>query len=426
MKRFTLLFLSLLLIGSGVLFANGQKEGSGQAVSQQKELTALWFYDDPAELDFLNKKVAEYSATHPGVSIKVNTVAYDDLFPRVAQLVAAGTPPDIVKLTDIRPEIAPFVQDLSQYLGKDFLKPFIPGLQSAMTRDSQIVGAPLDVTANGIILNKTLFEKAGVAIPSKNKPWTWDQFLVAAGQVKQKTGVLYSLVWDVTPHRWSTYLFQNGGSYYDSTGTKANFKTPEAIQALRGFDKMFDDGYIPKSIWIGAENPRDMFFSGNSVAWMSGSWQVKAMIQNLKDFQWTAGPNPYVTTRSSVLGYKFVSAFSTAKHPDVAADFIKFFTSKEVNSEYAKALLTISARTDTGTIDYQNPQATEALNNLAYELAVSPLAASKDVTNPAMGFIWNTVKENVMLVLTKEKTPEQAAADVNAKITEALAAVKGK
>jgi alpha-1,4-digalacturonate transport system substrate-binding protein len=426
MKRFTLLFLSLLLIGSGVLFANGQKEGSGQAVSQQKELTALWFYDDPAELDFLNKKVAEYSATHPGVSIKVNTVAYDDLFPRVAQLVAAGTPPDIVKLTDIRPEIAPFVQDLSQYLGKDFLKPFIPGLQSAMTRDSQIVGAPLDVTANGIILNKTLFEKAGVAIPSKNKPWTWDQFLVAAGQVKQKTGVLYSLVWDVTPHRWSTYLFQNGGSYYDSTGTKANFNTPEAIQALRGFDKMFDDGYIPKSIWIGAENPRDMFFSGNSVAWMSGSWQVKAMIQNLKDFQWTAGPNPYVTTRSSVLGYKFVSAFSTAKHPDVAADFIKFFTSKEVNSEYAKALLTISARTDTGTIDYQNPQATEALNNLAYELAVSPLAASKDVTNPAMGFIWNTVKENVMLVLTKEKTPEQAAADVNAKITEALAAVKGK
>jgi len=75
MKRFALLCLSLVLIGSASLFANGQKEGSGQAAGQQKELTALWFYDDPAELDFLNKKVAEYSAAHPGVSIKVNTVA---------------------------------------------------------------------------------------------------------------------------------------------------------------------------------------------------------------------------------------------------------------------------------------------------------------------------------------------------------------
>ncbi len=430
MKRFVLLSLAMLVLGVGALFANGQAQGSTeatkQAAPQQKELTALWFYDDPAELDFLNKKAAEYSAAHPGVSIKVNTVAYDDLFPRVAQLVAAGTPPDIVKLTDIRPEIAPFVQDLSQHLGKDFLKPFIPGLQAALTRNNQVVGAPLDVTANGVMLNKTLFEKAGVAIPSKDKPWTWDQFLAAVGQVKQKTGALYGLVWDVTPHRWSTYLFENGGSYYDATGTKANFNTPEAIRALRGFDKMFDDGYMPKSIWIGSENPRDMFFGGNSVAWMSGSWQVKAMIQNLKDFQWTAGPNPYVTTRSSVLGYKFVSAFSTAKHPEVAADFIKFFTSKESNSDYARTLMAISARTDTGTIDYQNPQATEALNNLAHELAVSPLAASKDVTNPAMGFVWNTVKENVQLVLTKQKTPEQAAADVDAKITEALAAVKGK
>jgi alpha-1,4-digalacturonate transport system substrate-binding protein len=309
-------------------------------------------------------------------------------------------------------------------LGKDFLQPFIKGLQAAMLRDGKIMGAPLDVTANGIILNKTLFDKAGVAIPSKDAAWTWDQFLQSLDQVKAKTDVLYPLVWDVTPHRWSTYLFENGGSFFDETGTKPNFNTPQSIQALKGFADMFDQGYMPKSIWIGAENPRDMFFSGNAAAWMSGSWQVKAMVQNLKDFEWTAGPNPYVTNRSSVMGYKFVSAFSTSKYPDVASDFIKFFTSKENNSEYAKTLLTISARTDTGTVDYQNAQATSALNNLAHELAVSPLAASRDITNPAMGYIWNTVKENVQLVLTKEKTPEKAAADIEAKIVEALAALK--
>jgi len=63
----------------------------------RKKLTALWFYDDPSELTFLNKKIAEFTATHPGVSIKVNTVSYDDLFPRLTQLVAGNNAPDIVK-----------------------------------------------------------------------------------------------------------------------------------------------------------------------------------------------------------------------------------------------------------------------------------------------------------------------------------------
>ncbi len=415
MKRL-LVVASILLLATG-FFAFGQA---------QKELTALWFYDDPSELDFLNQKAAEYSATHPGVTIKVNTVAYNDLFTRLTQLVAGNNPPDIVKLTDIRPEIEPFILDLAKYHGKDFLKPFIPGVAAALNRDGRILGAPLDVTANGIILNKTLFDKAGVKIPSKEKAWTYNEFLQAISDVKKKTGALYALVWDVTPHRWSTYLFENGGSFFDSTGRKSNFNSPATIQALRGFADMFDKGYMPKSIWIGSENPRDMFFSGQAVAWMSGSWQIKAMLENIKNFEWTAGPNPYVTTRSSVLGYKFVSAFSTSKYPDIAADFIKFFTSKENNSDYAKSLMTIASRTDTGTINYGNVQASSALNNLAYELAISPLSASIDIANPVMGYIWNTVKENVIAVLTKTKTPEQAAAAVNAQIEDSIRIVYGK
>jgi ABC-type glycerol-3-phosphate transport system substrate-binding protein len=155
---------------------------------------------------------------------------------------------------------------------------------------------------------------------------------------------------------------------------------------------------------------------------MSGSWQVKAMRDNIKNFDWTAGPNPYVTTRSSVLGYKFVSAFATGKNPDIAADFIKFFTGKASNSQYAQALMTISARTDTGTINYGDAKATSALNNLALELAVSPLAASSDFTNAAMGYVNPLLKENVIDVILGKKTAQQAAKDVNDAIESALKA----
>jgi maltose-binding protein MalE len=43
-----------------------------------------------------------------------------------------------------------------------------------------------------------------------------------------------------------------------------------------------------------------------------------------------------------------------------------------------------------------------------------------------MGYVWNTVKENVIAVLTKTKTPEKAAADVNAQIEDSLRIVYGK
>jgi len=392
------------------------------AAASAKELSVLWFYDDPSELAFVKQAFAEYTAQHPDVTFKLNTVSYDNLFTKVTQLIAGGTPPDIVKLTDVRPEFAPFVLDLSKYEGKDFLKPFIPGVARGMERGGKIIGAPLDVTANGIILNKSYFQKAGVSIPNEQTGWTWTEFEKAIREVTTKTQARFPLVWDVTPHRWLTFLYENGGSIFKDNGTANGFDTQASINALTKFAAMNHDGLMPLSVWGGTDNPRDLFFSGQAVAWMSGSWQVKAMEDGIKNFDWTAGPNPSVTTRSSVLGYKFVSAFNTSKYPADAADFIRFFTSKEMQRKYAQQLTVIPARTDVGTVDYGNPQATEALNNLAYELKISPLAASSDVTNPAIAYVWDTLKENIVAVTLKQETPQQAVTKVSAAIDKGLAA----
>ncbi len=427
MKRVMILVAALAIASVGTVFANGQKESTGSSSSGPKELSVLWFFDDPSELTFLKSAFSQYTAAHPNVTFKLNTVPYDNLNQKVAQLVAGGTAPDVVKLTDVRPEIAPFVADLSKYLGPDYLSHFIKGVAAAMKRDGKDIGAPLDVTANGIIMNKSLFEKAGVAIPSESKAWTWSTFLSDIKTVRDKTGVKYGLVWDVTPHRWLTYFYENGGQIYSADGKSRVWgTTPAALNSLEGFAKMFKDGIMPLSTWGGTENPRDMFFSGQSVAWMSGSWQVKAMVDGIKNFQWTAGPNPYVTTRSSVLGYKFVSTFSNAKYTATGADFIKFFTSKDMNAKYAVTLTTIPARTDVGTVDYGNAQATSALNNLGHELAISPIAASSDVTNPAMAYVWNPLKENIIDVVVGKKTAQAAVTTVNKVIDDALKSASSK
>ncbi|HOX33183.1 MAG TPA: sugar ABC transporter substrate-binding protein [Spirochaetales bacterium] len=398
---------------------------AGGLAAAPKELSVLWFYDDPSELEFLKKACEDYKAKVPGLEFKINTVPYADLNSKIAQLVAGGTPPDVVKMTDYRAEVAPFIQDLSKSLGKDFLAPFIPGIAAIMNREGKIIGAPLDVTANGIILNKSLFDKAGVRIPDQKTAWTYAEFLKAITKVRDSAGVKFPLVWDVTPHRWLTFLFQNGAQVFTPDGKGNAFNSPATLATFRAWGDFFKNGIIPQSTWGGTENPRDLFFSGQAVAWMSGSWQVKAM-SGIKDFAWTAGPNPYVTTRSSVLGYKYVTGFSTSKYPAEAAQFIKYFTSKEVNSAYAKALMTISSRTDTGTIDYGSAQASSALNALAYELAISPVAASTNPSNPAMSLSYDRLKESIINVTIGKSSPEEAVAAVSKVIDEALAATSKK
>ena len=53
--------------------------------------------------------------------------------------------------------------------------------------DNKLVAAPMDVTANGLIYNKTLFDKAGVKVPtSPDEVWTWDEYIAALKQVMDK------------------------------------------------------------------------------------------------------------------------------------------------------------------------------------------------------------------------------------------------
>ena len=61
--------------------------------------------------------------------------------------------------------------------------------------DGKILAAPMDVTANGLIYNKTAFEKAGVAVPqSEDEIWTWDEWKEAMKTVMDKSDCKYGQV----------------------------------------------------------------------------------------------------------------------------------------------------------------------------------------------------------------------------------------
>jgi alpha-1,4-digalacturonate transport system substrate-binding protein len=383
---------------------------AGQSGEAQVTLTVLWYVNSDQETAVVNQLLSQYSREHPGVSFNLQIVSYENYDAKLAQLVAAGTPPDVAKSTSMRPEIQPFLVNLADYYGPDWINGFVKSFAAGAVLNGKVIAAPLDVTATGIFLNKSAFDKAGVPIPSEEQGWTYSQFLPAIKEVAEKAQIRYPLVWDVTAGRWITYLYHNGQHVFSEAPPYKVTLDPNALASvIESFLAMANE-YMPPGLWTGSssDNPKQLFLSGQAVAWMSGSWQIQSLVSGAS-FAWQAGPTPYVTTRSSVVGGDYVLAFANGHHVPQAVEFIKWLTGPQVEAQYAKGTMYIPASTAAGAIDYGNPMASQAMNALQYELANSPVYAGSDSGNLAMQYVWDPIKENITKAASKAITPQQAA-----------------
>ena len=96
----------------------------------------------------------------------------------------------------------------------------------------------MDVTANGIIYNKTAFEQAGVEVPqSEEDIWTWEEYEEALKKVIEGSDCKYGMVFDYSVQRFSTLLYQAGGSLLNEDMTASNINSPEMRRALDWFKK---------------------------------------------------------------------------------------------------------------------------------------------------------------------------------------------
>ena len=114
-----------------------------------------------------------------GVEAEV-TVA-SDLAQQLSQGFASNNPPDVFYVsTDT---LAGYVANGSLYAYGDQLDnagDFYPNLVDAFTVDDTFYCAPKDFSTLGLVINKTLWEQAGLT--DADVPTTWDQLETVAGQ----------------------------------------------------------------------------------------------------------------------------------------------------------------------------------------------------------------------------------------------------
>ncbi|MBW4082455.1 sugar ABC transporter substrate-binding protein [Paenibacillus sp. S150] len=403
------IMLTISLAGCSGKNAEGSSSGGQETADAKKQVTLdfLWFTDG-IEGDVIKEVIADYQKENSHVKINLVEVAYKDLLTKLRTMISGGKPPALARMTDTGLFVNQAL-DLTPYVGDadSFISQFVDSIKPYYVVDNAIIASPMDLTANGMIYNKTLFQQAGVQVPASQEDiWTWDEFTAAVKQVMEKGGAKYGLVWDFTPHRWTTMLYQFGGSMLSEDGTKAAINSPEGVQALEYFIKLHEEGVMPKSVWLGSENPNNLFRSGQVAVHLAGNW----MISNYKDidnFEWGITYMPKQEIRSSVPGGKYVMGFKGTGVEEATAEFIQYLSSKEVNGKYNQESLFISPRKDSVKLDYAFGK--EMFEVFANELAnTTPLAANDWSKQEIVPKFSTDLKDHIIEAISGKTTAKEA------------------
>jgi multiple sugar transport system substrate-binding protein len=360
----------LLLAGAGtsvgaLLVACGQGEG-GQAgagsATAKGQVTFMSQGTDPLDQDRYKPLVDQFNAR--GGAVKIDLIQGDagggaiNAQGKVIAMVAGGSAPDVfwthayispnlVKL-GLLGDINPYVKKDKDFKTSNYFEAPLKDYEA----DGKLFGVPREATTTVMIINKELFQKSGVALPTEN--WTWDDFLKAATQMTQGSGS--TRTWGVggfsvvapapgaLSFSYGIYLsypkvWQEGGDIVDKARTKFTLHQSPAVDQMQ---------WIADLVTKHKVHPIGEEFPGTNVreVWNTGRIGMYASLSvysnyNQAQFDWDIAHLPRGKARATRTASAGHSMTAASKNKDAAWEVMKYLGSKPAYEHWAKLGLTI-------------------------------------------------------------------------------------
>ncbi len=357
------------------------EEAAAPADGDVVELRITW-YDDGNEGAILRELLDRFEADNPDIKVTIDTVPYSSgILETLPIQLEAGEGPDMARVTQLG-ILAKYYLDLRPYLSDAAywdtnFGPFLAWMQ-AEPDGNAIPGFMTQLTVTGPFINRTLFEQAGVDVPSdSSESVTWEEWATAARAVADATGT-FAMAMDRSGHRLAGPAVSEGATYFDAEGNPAlvddaGFKTMAQLMV----DWHADGTMIPE-VWIGSAGSyvagNEPFINAQLVMYMSGSWQIGQFADKIGDaFDWEAVPNPCGPGACTGMpGGAALVAINTTQHPEEVARVMEYLTQEEVMAEFYARTLFIPGHlglAESG-VDFQTelPQAQKSLAMFAAQV----------------------------------------------------------
>ncbi|MDP3408808.1 ABC transporter substrate-binding protein [Bosea sp. (in: a-proteobacteria)] len=405
---------------------------AGGVVQAQTTVRIAW-YSDGVEGEVVSDLLKRFEAQNKDIKVVLDQVPYKAITENLPVQLASGQGPDIARVVDLG-GIARYALDLRPYLKdagyweKNF-GPFLPWMRPAGD-DKAITGFMTQLTVTGPLVNKTLFEQAGIAMPGAKA--SWDDWAKAAKAVATKVQAPFPIAMDRSGHRFFGLAVSEGAKVFDAKGEPAVIDDGFKRAAQRVFD-WHKDGVMARELWgsvSGAayRGANDEFKNAQVVMYVSGSWQIAQFDKTVGNaFDWVAAASPCgAAACTGMPGGAGLVAIKATKSPEAVAKVMEYLASEPVLSEfYARSLfvpghLGIAAK----GVDYKDasPQAKAALKVFSDQVAnLSPVAyALQGYVNNRI--IFNAAISRVGQAISGETSLDEAykriASDIEQQIAE--------
>ena len=425
MKKFlmsTMLVVSMLLASVAVQAAD------------PVELRFMW-YDDGEEGAVMRDLLDRFEAENPDIKVVMDTVAYKTILEQLPIQVEAGKGPDIARLTNYAVMSCHYL-DLRPYLNDPtyFEESFPPAsIDVFRCKDDTeaLHGFPMQFTVTGPYINRTLFEQAGIEVPSDVKEnVSWEEWTEVTQKVAEATETPYAIAIDRSGHRVAGPALSMGASFFDADGNWTI--DSEGFRSFAEIIKGWHDANItPKEVWIGSGDSYaqagDYFVNAELVMYMSGNWNIGRFTNDIGDaFDWDVVPNPTGPGGSTGLpGGASIAAFNSTKHPEEVARVMEYLIQEDVVAEFSARTLFIPGHLAVAEkgVEYQVdlPAAKSALNGYLAEIPKLKDEAFQILYNPVARVYYGESVNRLTQWMIGELSLDEALARTQQAIDDALA-----
>lgn len=374
--------------------ALGAAAGSGSpidSVTISKPVTiSFWHTQTPDGPN--GKKLAsliqDFEAKNPNIQINAQYVgSYDDLFQKLQTAIAGGQAPDMA--VAYPNQVAEYQQANVIIPLDDYVKSQKYGLQKDdyadilqayrydnfyAGNDNKLLSFPFTKSIELMYYNADALKAAGVEVPQ-----TWDDFLKVAKAVTKGDMKGYAI--SVEPSLFANMVFSRGGQEISDDQKKWIFNNQQGVDSLAFFQQLIKDG----SGYQIAKQFADQTDFGNAKAAITFSTSAglpyyQQEVQNDgKGFSWNVAAPPHGQGQptAAVINGADITMFKSSPEKQLAAwQFMKYFSSKEVNPDWSVASGYLPIRTS-GLTDPRVQAQVQKLPQYAVALQVQQYGRSE-------------------------------------------------
>ncbi len=313
------------------------------APGEPVSLTMTVWTADEAQLALFQEIADAYVEANPELvsDVTFEPIPFEDYTTTLTTRLAGGNAPDLAWILEsYAPEfvesgalvdVAPALQGSDGYDYDDL----VDSALALWQQDDGLFAYPFSNSPFGIFVNTDQVEAAGQPDPAElaaSGDWTYDAARDIAAAAAEESGKQGLVVGDFDYKVWenlSTIWDGWGATPWSEDGATCTFTDPAMVDAMSWIhDATFDDGAMP-----GPGTTAD-FFSGDAAMTIT---QISRASQLDDSFGWDLVPLPAGPQgHQSVIGQGGIGAFAQGEHPDVAADFLAWFTNPENAAKLAQ------------------------------------------------------------------------------------------